>query len=93
MRIQSLETEMARHESVFKDIQRAKYSGNFRAHPGLKRFIPVHHVAFLDFKDAVEALATTVNSRNHTKKKLNSIIARAERLNAQWNIELRHYFI
>lgn len=90
--VDKVEAEMQTHESILRDIQRAKHAGNFRRDPSLKRFIPVHHVMFLDFKERVEMLSRNVNSRNHSKKKIQSILARAMALNSLWNIELRHYF-
>lgn len=95
MRRQDLErvrAEMTEHESILKALQRAKRSGNFRRDPSLKRFIPMHHVVFLDFKDKIQALLDHVNSRNHSKKQLQLLFSRAQTLDTMWTIELRHYF-
>ena len=83
---------MTEHESILKAMQRAKQAGNFRRDPSLKRFIPIHHVVFLDFKDKVHALLAHINSRNHSKKQLQLLFSRANKLNNLWTIELRHYF-
>ena len=90
--LEKLHAEMTEHESTLKALQRAKRIGNFNRDPSLKRFIPIHHVVFLDFKDKVQALLAHVNSRNHSKKQLQLLFSRAQTLDTLWTIELRHYF-
>lgn len=90
--LEALVAEMSSHEANFKDIRRAKYAGNFRRDPSLKRFIPIHHIMFLDYKDKLDNILHHMNSRNHSKKQLQLLLAKANALDNQWDIELRQYF-
>lgn len=91
-KLDMLVAEMDGHEFKFKDIRRAKYAGNFHRNPSLKRFVPMYHMTFLDFKDTLDTLVRSLNSRNHSKKKFQLLLSRANTLNRQWDVELRHYF-